>query len=208
MNVLGHTHVALATGDGPAYLIGAVLPDLAPVAGIRVRGAALGGRLADGVRDHRRADTAFHAHPAFLAGSGAIRRSLVERGVAGGPARAVGHAGWELLLDGTLVGQPAEEALARALAAGHRATPGLPPAARARWSAFVERARGAARPRYDDPAWVAGRLHAVLAQRPRLRLPDAWVATVAEVLADHAPSVAAHAAGVLDDTVRALAARA
>ena len=48
MNFLGHTHVALAGGreDG-GFLLGAVLPDLAPMVGVRVDRAALAGPLAE-----------------------------------------------------------------------------------------------------------------------------------------------------------------
>lgn len=209
MNVLGHTHVALAGGrDDPEYLLGAVLPDLGAMAGIRVSGAAFTGALAEGIRSHHRADAEFHAHADFLAGSGALRRALVERGVALGPARAVGHAGWELLLDGTLLGTEVEDALGRALAVGERAAPGLAHTARGRWAAFLDRARRAGGPRYDDPAWVADRLHVMLRGRPRLRLPAGQVATVAHVLAAHTGDVAACAARVLDDTTRAVEASA
>jgi hypothetical protein len=52
---------------------------------------------------------------------------------------------------------------------------------------------------------VAGRLHARLARRPRLWLPAEQVAEVAATLADHQPGVEAAAAGVLADTVRAVA---
>ena len=42
VNFLGHTHVALASGhDDPEYLLGAVLPDLAPMAGVRLQRAGL-----------------------------------------------------------------------------------------------------------------------------------------------------------------------
>lgn len=205
MNVLGHTHVALAGGhDDPEYLLGAVLPDLAPMAGVRVVPARLGGALGDGVRCHLRADAAFHAHAVFLAGSSALRRALVEREVGWGPARAVGHAGWELLLDGTLVRTEVEDAFRRALAIGERAADGLGPDDRARWTAFLARARRLPGLHYDDPRWVADRLHAMLAHRPRLRLPAAHVATVTDVLAAHVDAVVASAATVLHDTARAL----
>ena len=43
MNVLGHTFVARAAGSGdPEFLLGAVLPDLAPMAGIRLARAGIG----------------------------------------------------------------------------------------------------------------------------------------------------------------------
>ncbi len=203
MNFLGHTHVALAGGrDDPEYLLGAALPDLAPMAGVRVARADLDGALGEGVHCHLQADAAFHAHAEFRAGSGALRRDLAERGIGSGPARAVGHAGWELLLDGTLVGSPAEDAFRRAIAVGDRAAAAMAPQDRPRWASFLARARTAAGLHYDDPRWVADRLHGMLTRRPRLRLPAAQVATVAEVLAGHVDAVRAVAEAVLSDTVR------
>lgn len=203
MNFLGHTHVALAGGrDEPEYLLGAALPDLAPMAGVRLARAGLEGALGEGVRCHVQADAAFHAQADFRAGSSALRRALAERGVSSGPARAVGHAGWELLLDGTLVGSPVEAAFHRAMAVGDRAAAAMAPQDRPRWASFLARARTATGLHYDDPRWVADRLHGMLARRPRLRLPDEQVATVAAVLAGHVDAVRAVADAVLDDTVR------
>ena len=203
MNFLGHTHVALAGGDDdPGFVLGAVLPDLAPMAGIRLAARQLEGPLGDGVRCHLRADAAFHADPRFVTGSRALRRALAARGVESGPARAVGHAGWELLLDGTLVASEAEEAFRGALAQGERALPALADGDRGRWAAFLARRRSSSGLHYDDPAWVAGRLYAMLARRPRLALPAGQVPLVADVLAAHAPAVREMAAPVLDDTAR------
>jgi hypothetical protein len=201
VNFLGHTHVALAAGsDDPAYLLGAALPDLAPMAGVRLARGGLDGALAAGVRCHLAADAAFHAHAVFRAGSGALRRTLTDRGVASGPARAVGHAGWELLLDGTLVGTAVEDAFRRSLAVGEEVLPVLAPDDRPRWTRFLARVRASSGLRYDEPRWVAERLHGMLAHRPRLRLPDRQVTTVAEALAAAAGPVAAVATAVLDDT--------
>jgi hypothetical protein len=201
MNFLGHTHVAVAGGrDDPGYLLGAVLPDLAPMAGVRLDRHRATGPVAEGVACHLRADAAFHAHPAFRAGSRAIRLALADRGVASGPARAVGHAGWELLLDGTLVGSGTEDAFRSALAVGDDAAAVVAAGDRARWQAFLSRGRTWPGLRYDDPAWVADRLHAMLGRRPRLALPGGQVAVVAAVLAEHGPAVRAAAAGVLADT--------
>jgi hypothetical protein len=203
VNILGHTFVALACGrDDRDWLLGAVLPDLAPMAGVRVDRAALPGGLAEGVRCHVRTDEAFHAHPAFVAGSGALRRAAAERGLPRGAARAIGHAGWELLLDGTLVGGPAEAAFHGAMAVADRATAAMAPGDAARWSAFVSRPGGAPRLRYDEPVWAAERLHGMLARRPRLALPEEHVGTVADLLAAHVDAVAAVAAQVFDDTIR------
>jgi hypothetical protein len=206
VNLLGHTYVALAHGrDDPEYLLGAVLPDLAPIAGVRVRGrSGLPGAVGDGVRCHLRADRAFHAHGGFREGAAALRRAVAAAGVASGASRAVGHAGWELLLDGTLVGTEVEEAFhAGVRDAGEQVAGALGPDDRARWAAFLARARGGGRLRYDEPRWVAERLHAMLARRPRLRLPDDQVATVAGALAAHAGAVVAAAPAVLRDTALA-----
>ena len=204
MNFLGHTHVALATGqEDPAFLLGASLPDLAPMAGVRLPRAGLTGAIGAGVRCHIDADAAFHAHAAFRSGSGALRRSVADRGVASGPARAVGHAGWELLLDGTLVGTEIEAAFRSALAAGEQVSSLLTPDDRPRWARFLVRVRAGPGLRYDDPVWVAARLHGMLAHRPRLRLPDHQVVDVADALAAARGGVVAAAASVLDDTAGA-----
>jgi hypothetical protein len=203
VNFLGHAQVALAAGEDTDFVLGAVLPDLAPMAGIRLRRAGIGGRLGEGIACHVRADAAFHALVEFRQGSGALRRDLAARGLGTGPARAVGHAGWELLLDGTLVGGEAEDAFHRALAAGDRVGAALDPADRARWEAFLARGRGGGHLRYDDPAWVADRLHAMLGRRPRLALAAADVPTVADVLAVHVPAVAAVAGAVVAATAAA-----
>jgi acyl carrier protein phosphodiesterase len=206
VNFLGHVHVALSSGrDDPGYLLGAALPDLAAMAGVRLVRAELDSSLADGVRCHLRADAAFHAHAGFRAGSGALRRDLLARAIGSGPARAIGHAGWELLLDGTLVGTGVETAFRRSLEAGERAGAAMSPAEAERWDAFLARVRRVGWLRYDDPRWVADRLHAMLDRRPRLRLPGAEVPTVAEVLDAHVEVVAARSAAVLGDTARAAA---
>ena len=206
MNVLGHTYVALVVGDAsPEHVLGAVLPDLAPMAGVRVRRTDLDGDLAEGVRCHLRTDAAFHAHRDFRAGSRALREALAGRDVAQGPARAVGHAGWELLLDGSLVGTAVEQAFHRALAVGERALGAMTAEDGSRWLAFLVRAGQAPHLAYDDPVWVAERLHALLARRPRLRLPHAQVAVVADELSRHSASVAASGPGLLRDTAGAVA---
>ena len=206
MNILGHTHVALAAGrDDPGWLLGAVLPDLAPMAGVRVDRAALPDDVADGVRCHLRADAAFHALPAFVQGSRAIRRAARRPRGAAGAARAVGHAGWELLLDGTLTGSPTEEAFRRAMVAGPAAAAAMSPADAAALGRVRRPGPRAPALGFDDPRWVADRLHAMLGRRPRLYLPVDRVAATAEVLAEHQPGVVRAADGVLSATAEAVA---
>lgn len=207
MNVLAHAHVALALGrDDPAWVLGSVLPDLAPMAGVRIDRDALPEPIAGGVRCHIDTDAAFHAHPAFAQGARSIRRALDRRGVASGPARAVGHAGWELLLDGTLIGADAEVAFRRAMSAGDGLTAALSDGDAERWIAFLARGRSSPAMAFDDPRWVAERLARILDRRPRLRLPEHQVGVVADVLADARPSVVAKAGDVLEATVDAVAA--
>jgi hypothetical protein len=198
MNVLGHASVALAWGgDDPAFVLGAVLPDLASMVNVRVDRSRLGGRISDGVRCHTETDAVFHDHPEFRAGSAALRRDLAGQGLDRGPARAIGHAGWELLLDGTLVGTAAEAAYWRALDAGEQALDAIGEPGRDRWLGFLAYRRRRPRLRYDDPPWVAERLHDLLARRPRLRFSREELPAVAEVLGAHAGQVADAAPGVL-----------
>jgi len=198
MNVLGHASVALAWGgDDPAFVLGAVLPDLAPMVNVRVDRSRLDGRIGDGVRCHIEVDAMFHGHPAFRAGSAALRRDLAEQGLDRGPARALGHAGWELLLDGTLVGSRAEAAYWRALDVGEQALDAIAEPGRGRWLGFLAYRQRRPRLRYDNPPWVAERLHDLLARRPRLRFSREELPAVAEVLDVHAGQVAAVAPEVL-----------
>src|SRR5262245_5497312 len=176
------------------------------MAGIRLARAGIEGTLGDGVRCHVRSDDAFHGLPAVRAGMGELRSDLTRRGLASGPARAIGHAGWELMLDGTLLDVPAADDFGRALAAGEAALAPLDRAARPRWPASLDRARRAPRPRYDAPGWVAERLHAMLARRPRLSLPRSQVSLVAAALARQVDAVRDSAPAALTDTAAAVVA--
>jgi hypothetical protein len=198
MNVLGHASVALAWGGhDPAFVLGAVLPDLASMVGVRVDRSRLDGPVGDGMCCHIDADAIFHDHPDFRAGSAALRRDLASHGLERGPVRAIGHAGWELLLDGTLVGTPAEAAYWRALDVGELALSGVAEPDRDRWLGFLGYRRRRPPLRYDDPPWVAERLHDLLARRPRLRFSRAVLPAVANVLGAHAEEVAELGPGVL-----------
>jgi hypothetical protein len=205
VNLLAHTWVAHACGlDAPEEVLGAVAPDLATMAGVRLDRDALGGPVADGVSCHLATDAAFHQDTTFLAGSSALRRDLLAVGVPRGAARAVGHVGWELLLDGLLVGEPAEAAFRQAFTVAEAVTPAVRPEDRARWEAFLGHRRRPHALRYDDPAWVADRLVAMLAGSTRLRLPVEDAPAVAAVLAIHAEAVTATGEEVLAVTADAV----
>lgn len=201
MNYLGHAHVALASGEDvhARYILGAVLPDVASMAGVRVQYQRLPEPMAAGVRHHQRADAVFHAHPAFRQGMAALRGDLAAAGLAGGAARAVGHVGWELLADGALLGSPAEVAYWQSLALGDEVRNALDGSDQERWARLLDYRERRPVLRYDEPAWVAARLHAILDRRPRLRFPAPQVAPVCEVLARHAVRVRSAMPGVLQD---------
>ncbi|HEX8803796.1 MAG TPA: hypothetical protein VF743_06375, partial [Acidimicrobiales bacterium] len=187
------------------HTLGAVLPDLASMARVRPDRERLPAAVRAGVRCHVVTDAAFHAHPAFRSGAAALRDELVGEGLAVGPARAVGHVGWELLLDGTLVGGPDDEALSAALGRAEVALDALDEPGRRRWRRLL--AHRPLRLRYDDPWWIAERLVAILGDRPRLRVPPDRLPTVGRALERHAAAVAAAAAAVLADTSAAVRAR-
>ncbi len=202
VNYLGHVAVALGTGRGDApFILGAALPDLVSMAGVRVDRVLLPAAVADGVACHLRADDDFHAHPAFRDGSAALRRDLHDAGLPAGSRRAIGHAGWELLLDGSFVGGPAEAAHRSGLRSAEVVLPAMSPAHGARWSTLIDQGPPS-RLRYDEPAWVVDRLFTMLARRPRLSFDEALKPTVVEVLAGHQPSVAAVAEEVVADLVQ------
>src|SRR5947209_12566064 len=119
MNFLAHAAVARRHDDDPAFVLGAVLPDLLPMAGVHVDRAAVTPRVAAGWRSHHRADAAFHESAVFRHGVHALRTDLRTTPLATGPRRAVAHVGWELLLDDVVAGDAAAVGAFRdALAAG------------------------------------------------------------------------------------------
>ena len=177
MNFLGHAAVARHHDDDPAYVLGAVLPDLLPMAGLRLDRSAVGPQVAAGWRDHHRVDAAFHASADFTQGVRALHADLhpLERG----PRRAVAHVGWELLLD-EVVADDADTLVAfrAALEAGRDLHPD------AGWHRLLDRL--AAGPFVE----VALRVHRTVGRRPRLAFDAELVPLVADVLERHRPTVA------------------
>jgi hypothetical protein len=209
MNFLAHTWVARACGlDSPPAVLGAVLPDLVTMAGIHLDRRALVGEVADGVACHHLTDAAFHRDPGFVAGSKAITRDLLAMGVPRGASRAVGHVGWELLLDGGLLGTPTEAAFHEAMGLADDAAGAVRPEDRARWHRFLTYRSRPPALRYDDPAWVADRLVGILAGSPRLRLPQQDAPHVAAVLAIHLETVIDVGPEILAATADAVRSRA
>jgi hypothetical protein len=176
VNFFGHAAAARQVDDDPAFVLGAMAPDLLPLCGA-VATTETSPKVAAGQTHHLAVDAVFHANPAFAAlqtwASGALRQAGVPRGASRGAA----HVGIELFLDGALAGETrAREAFARSLA--HADTTGTPfvwrdDQSRARWRMLVQRLRAGGIPdRYRDPDFVADRLIGALSRRPRLALAD------------------------------------
>lgn len=97
MNFYSHAVVASWRSGEPAFVLGAMLPDLQQMAGERFE--LSGGQLAEGVRFHEQTDAVFHAHAHFRGLCARGVASLQALGVSRGGARAAAHIGVELLID-------------------------------------------------------------------------------------------------------------
>lgn len=195
MNFIAHVHVALAaTGSRPDdadVAFGAALPDLASMAGLRIDRSALPEAVREGVALHHRTDAAFHSLPEFTTGMRQLRELLKARGLAVGPSRAVGHAGWELLLDGCLLDRSGiEEHFARVLEHAPDVAGSVSPADPDRWRGLVRDMRsdrwwlG-----YRDTELVARRLQRLLRARRHLSFGVEQIPLVADALATAKPGV-------------------
>jgi hypothetical protein len=176
MNFFGHATVALQQSDDPAFVLGAMLPDLASMAGLRLL-APEDPELGRGIALHHETDRRFHAAPAFRTLCEWALSELERAGVQRGSARAVGHVGGELLLDGLLSrDRAAREGYQRVLEAvlgsdlparvrfaGSAGEPALRPM-------LARLARAPVPDGYREVSFVCERLHAILSRRPRLAL--------------------------------------
>ncbi len=101
MNFFGHCVLASWCRTDAAFLLGAMLPDLANMMGgttLRPRHLA----VSQGVAYHHFTDRIFHRGPSFLTLQARARSWLKAAGVRRGPTLAVAHVGVELLLDAEL----------------------------------------------------------------------------------------------------------
>lgn len=195
VNFIAHVHVALAaTGSRPDdadVAFGAALPDLASLAGLRIDRSSLPEAVREGVTLHYRTDAAFHSLPEFTTGVRLLRDLLLAQGLPVGPSRAVGHAGWELLLDGCLLDRPGiEERFARVLERAPDVAESVSPADQDRWRGLVGGMRsdrwwlG-----YRDTELVARRLQRLLRARRRLSFDVKQIPRVADALTVAKPTV-------------------
>jgi hypothetical protein len=204
VNFFGHALVAHHCRLGDEGALGAMLPDFAGMAGLRL--LASEGALRQGVELHHDTDRRFHAHPTFVGLCASGIDTLVAQGVARGPARASCHVGLELLLDGALAGDAAARARYRAAlerARDPHLTRGLQfreSDGAERLGLLAERLRTAPLPQaYADASRVAERLAHLLSYRPRLALDAASRAHVAAWLVEVQPELSSRAPALLRD---------
>jgi hypothetical protein len=182
VNFFGHAAAAALVDDDPAFLLGAMAPDLLQLCGA-IAGEETSPRVAAGQAHHLSVDAVFHANPAFTSLQLWAVSSLRALGVPRGAARGASHVGIELFLDGELARRAgARAAYARSLAdAESTRSPFVwrDETSGARWAAMIARLRGGAVPdAYRDPDFVADRLVGALSRRPRLALGAADAASL------------------------------
>lgn len=198
VNFFGHAVVACWFDRSPAFVLGAMLPDLSAMLRLRPPHAAES-LLARGIALHHATDAAFHSAPAFLGMQDRARVALSELGLGRGPARAIAHIGTEILLDESLGRDPAvERAYLAALHASDTELAGLEAqldANRLRRLAYDLAARGVSR--NSEPGLVARRLKRALETHPRLSFGDRDEPLVAAWVACSRPQIAAEADAVV-----------
>ena len=210
VNFVAHVHVALCLAgsrtDAAAFAFGAALPDLASMAGVRLDRSALPEAVREGVLLHHRTDAVFHSLPEFTAGVRRLSDELKTQGLPVGAARAVGHAGWELLLDGCLLEREGTaQAFADVLAAAPDVARAVAPADPQRWRRLLATMRsdrwwlG-----YGDTELVAHRLQQRLRARRRLAFAVEQVPLVASALVAAKPPVRRALDGVVAAVTAAL----
>ena len=207
MNFFGHAAAARQVDDAPAFLLGAMAPDLLPLCGA-VAGPETSPEVAAGQANHVAVDARFHGNPAFIALQAWAARALIAGGVARGAARGAAHVGIELFLDGELAADArARAAYSRSLtdADGARAPfVWCDERSRLRWRALVVRLRTGTIPdAYRDPDFVAARLIGALSRRPRLALTGAEADVLRRFLPELRARVAAETPALTETLLRA-----
>jgi hypothetical protein len=207
VNAFGHAVAASWERRDGAFLLGAMLPDLATLVGGRL-GRVGEPALAAGLRHHLRVDACFHSLPGFTSWEAEASAGLRQAGLRRHPARAAAHVAIELALDGELAREPAHAGVhERAMrAARERDAPAWRREPSGDWGELIARLSAAGPPRHlREPEAVARRVEAALARRPRLRLAGAEGRALAGWLDAQAPAAGVRAAALADELRRELA---
>jgi hypothetical protein len=200
VNLFGHAVVARMHRQDPGFVLGAMLPDLASIARVKLppsRDAA----IRAGVELHHATDRRFHHADAFVALCKTGLAELERAGVARPAARAVAHVGVELLLDGTLIHDREAVAAFRDALATTNDTLGdtlAHPTTTQRMAEVAAALHGADLPdAYEDVDRVSLRLERILARRPRLALAAHEPPLVRAWLAEIQPEIRMVAPGLV-----------
>jgi len=184
VNFFGHAAVASFTSSAPGTLLGAMLPDFATMAGLRLATSA-DPDVTAGIALHHATDATFHTLPAVTALMRDLDDRLAALGCARGPRRAASHIGIELLLDGLLVDTPSfRDAYLRGI---HHDDPSLTfrDAPNDRFHFLLARLRAHGVP-FDlkSPDAITARLGRMLAHRPLLAPSRSDLAAIAQALSE------------------------
>lgn len=104
VNFVGHAMVARWQRSEPAFVLGAMLPDLARMCDAKAPPTD-DAAITAGMKLHHRTDAVFHDTPTFLRLCAEARTALRAAGVRRATALGAAHVGIELLLDGVWIGQ-------------------------------------------------------------------------------------------------------
>lgn len=200
MNFFGHIHMAALASHDTALAFGAMLPDFAGMVRARIQHVH-NPSVAAGVSLHHATDDAFHGSGPFVALCVEAVEDLTAAGLEQGHARAVAHIATEMLLDASLVSEPASGDLY--LGAMERSAEYLGEVAvhahHDALKALVARVATYGLPiGYRDDEFVRDRVVGALASRPRLRLESAEAEAVLPWVSQHRPKVYAQKHALID----------
>ena len=167
------------------------MPDLQREAGVALGDiSAWPAVVRDGIDCHRVADAVFHDLDVFRSQSLALTHALLDAGVPRGAARAIGHAGWELLFDGALLDDASlcDDYLAAMKVEVHDDD----------WGAALARRAARGVPTfYADPLGVSELLWRVLGRRRLLAFDRTHLDAVAGCLRAAQPAIASSVGDVM-----------
>ena len=182
MNFFGHSVVAGWQDNRARHLLGSMLPDFETMVRVPLT-EVRDSDIQRGIDLHHRTDSAFHRAPAFLALCARALDELGDAGVRRGTARAVGHVGSEMFLDGWLArDQSHVDDYLAALDLEVDDLLGWQDDGHA-FSKLHTRLTLWGAPRdYADPSFVLQRLNDVLRLRPALAVPEEQSDRVAQFI--------------------------
>lgn len=203
MNFVGHVLLASFVSDEPLHGLGAMLPDLAGMARVSLPPHVPLVEVARGVEHHHEVDGWFHDHPLFVTLTRRTRALCDDARLGRGGARAAAHVGVELMLDAVYYERDAARAvyaaaLDAALGLDGVRDLGLDDGGAHRLHAMLPKLIEADLPaRYQSPTFVAERIVAMCAARPRLRIEPDKTDALADVLRSLGVDVRTAADGLL-----------